>query len=293
MPLVASQIFRGLSWLPLTMYFPSGDHETEFTLLECPERVYSFLPLAASQIFRVLSRLPLAMYFLSGDHETEFTKVKCPERVRSSLPLVASQIFRVPSQLPLAMCLPSGDHETDFTKLKCPERVRTSLPLEASQIFTKLSSLPLAMYFPSGDHATEFTLPECPSWNRISGSGRSAPSFIVSIFSATMPRAVSCARQSVVAQNTAQKNTVRIIGVLKMASIFLIVNSLWQFVCGGVIPWDAMILRLRKNTLKWDGFPYHNSFLCRNNRRGHFFGHRQSASMFVSAFVGIFDRHPA
>ena len=134
---------------------------------------------------------------------------------------------------------------------------------------------------------------ECPSWNRISGSGRSAPFCTASIFSATMPRAVSCAEQSVVAQNTAQKSAVRIVGVLKMASIFLIVNSLWQFVCSGASSLDAMTLRLRKNTLKWDGFPYHNSFLCRNNRREHSFGYRQSASMFVSAFVGIFDRHPA
>ena len=146
--------------------------------------------------------------------------------MRTSFPLVASQIFTELSTLPLAICLPSGDHATANTHSECPLSVRSSFPLAASQIFTELSSLPLAMCLPSGDHTTEFTLPECPSWKCNSGSECSVLFFTVPIFSATMPRAVSCAGQSAVAQNTAQASTARIAFIFAMVAKMFIIGLL-------------------------------------------------------------------
>ena len=72
-----SQIWIFLSELPLAILDPSGEKDTEFTLLVCPVKVEIISPVSPFQILIVLSQ-PLAILDPSGEKDTEFTRSLFP-----------------------------------------------------------------------------------------------------------------------------------------------------------------------------------------------------------------------
>src|SRR5258707_645415 len=101
---------------PETMRLPSGENETEVTLLVCPCSSFSCSPVIKSHIRTDLSSEPETIRLPSGENETEVTQSVCPCSFLSNSPVFASHTRTDLSSELEAIRLPSGENATELTE---------------------------------------------------------------------------------------------------------------------------------------------------------------------------------